>query len=171
MVPCRARKNYELSVTSSSTEDICTHDSSTDCFQSSTLWSPVDTASTLPVTDQLTRHTGASKFFISVGIHCPSRSLCFHMNTVLSSEQLAIILNGMPVLGAQATSLTQSRQAGRQAGRHRKRRVTIRQKSFIQSHYLCAGCGTCAPPPKARPAEAVSRCEPCCRMIQSRVFL
>jgi hypothetical protein len=100
------------------------------------------------------------------------------MNTVLSSEQLAIILNGMPVLGAQATSLTQSRQmtqadrqADRQAGTGREELQSDISQSFIQSHYLCAGCGTCAPPPKARPAEAVSRCEPCCRMIQSRVFL
>jgi hypothetical protein len=92
----------------SSTEEICTHVSSTDCFQRVTLWSPVDTASTLPVTDHDTRHTGASKVRMRVGTHLPSLSTCFHTCTVLSSEQLAIRLYGMPVFGAQATSLTQS---------------------------------------------------------------
>ena len=71
----------------SSRAEICTQLSSTDCFHKLTLWSPVDTASTLPVTDQLTLHTGAS--------NCRSRdgsqpcSDCRHTYTVLSSEPLA----------------------------------------------------------------------------------
>ena len=46
--------------------------SSAACFHKVTLWSPDDTASTLPVTDQLTRHTGASKVAMTDDVHGPS---------------------------------------------------------------------------------------------------
>ena len=60
------------------------------------------------MTDQLTRHTGASNVRINVGTHGPSGSDCFQMNTQRSSEQLAMRLNGRAVFGAHATSRTQS---------------------------------------------------------------
>jgi hypothetical protein len=62
----------------------------------------------LPVTDQLTRHTGALNECIRVGVHGPSPSSCFQIKTHLSSEQLATILKGIAVFGAHATSRTQS---------------------------------------------------------------
>jgi hypothetical protein len=70
----------------------------------------VETASKLPVTDQLTRHTGASKDFIHDAVHIAPGAACRQRNTFLSSEQLAIKLNDIAVLGAQATSLTQSKE-------------------------------------------------------------
>jgi hypothetical protein len=79
-----------------------------DCFHRVTLWSPVDTANTLPVMDQLTLQTGASNCFRSVGTQADFASCCFQMSTVRSSEPLAIILYGMAELGAHATSRTQS---------------------------------------------------------------
>ena len=77
-----------------------------DCFHSVILWSPVDTASTFPVIDQLNRQTGASNAASRLGSH--PLPVCLHIYTVLSSEQLANKLLANPVLGAHATSLTQS---------------------------------------------------------------
>lgn len=78
------------------------------CFQRDTSLSPDETASTFPVIDQETRHTGAANVFISVADQGPEACDCVQMTTPLSSEQLATMLHGMPVDGAQATSLTQS---------------------------------------------------------------
>lgn len=78
------------------------------CFQRDTSLSPDDTANTLPVTDQETRHTGAGKVFISAADQGPEACDCVQMTTPLSSEQLATMLHGIPVAGAQATSRTQS---------------------------------------------------------------
>ena len=60
------------------------------------------------MTDQLTLQAGASKVLITVLCHDAPAVACFQMMTVRSSEQLAIVLNATAVLGAQATSLTQS---------------------------------------------------------------
>ena len=78
------------------------------CFHRDTSLSPDETASTFPVIDQDTRHTGAANVFISVADQGPDACDCVQMTTPLSSEQLATMLLGMPVAGAHATSRTQS---------------------------------------------------------------
>mmetsp|Transcript_35861 Transcript_35861/g.60710 ORF Transcript_35861/g.60710 Transcript_35861/m.60710 type:complete len:326 (+) Transcript_35861:55-1032(+) len=80
------------------------------CFHSVTLWSPQETARRFPVTLQLTRHTGALKG-VSVNLetsHAPPSSRRVQIKTVWSSEQEATMLAGVEVLGAHATSRTQS---------------------------------------------------------------
>lgn len=71
------------------------------------LLSPPETPKTLPVSDQLTFHTTSSNVFRMVGVHEVISSE-FHIITRRSCEQLAIWERGKPMLGAQATSLTQS---------------------------------------------------------------
>jgi hypothetical protein len=60
--------------------------------------------------DQLTLQTGASKAFSNVDVQALSRLACFQINTHLSSEQLATMLDAVAMLGAQATSRTQSKE-------------------------------------------------------------
>lgn len=93
---------------SSGTVEIHSHAPSRFCFHRDTSLSPDDTARTFPVIDQETRHTGAGKVFISAADHGPEGCDCVQMTTPLSSEQLATMLHGIPVAGAQATSRTQS---------------------------------------------------------------
>lgn len=100
---------------SSGTVEIHSHAPSRFCFQSDTSLSPDDTARTFPVIDQETRHTGAGKVFISAAAQGPEACDCVQMTTPLSSEQLATILHGMPVAGAQATSRTQSECRGEES--------------------------------------------------------
>lgn len=77
------------------------------CFHKLTLLSPPETARMSPVMDQLTFQTTSVKVFRIVGDHV-TRSSLFHMITRRSWEQLAICDRGSPILGAQATSRTQS---------------------------------------------------------------
>lgn len=79
-------KRYNQKNYMSSTVVICNHDSSTDCFHKVTRWSPVDTARTFPVIDQLTLQTGASNSFNNVGSHGPSIVVCFQIKTFLENE-------------------------------------------------------------------------------------
>lgn len=101
--------------TSSGTVEMHSHAPSRFCFQSETSLSPDDTASTFPVIDQETRQTGAGNVFISAAAHGPDACDCVQMITPLSSEQLATMLHGMPVAGAQATSRTQSECRGEES--------------------------------------------------------
>ena len=67
-----------------------------------------DTASTFPITLQLSLHTGAPKSFSNVLFHSPPGSFCVQMKTLLSCPQLAMVFIGRPMFTLQHTSLTQS---------------------------------------------------------------
>ena len=56
--------------------DTCCQSPSTASFQRVTLLVPSDTASTLPITDQLTRQTGPSKAGRAMFFHPPAGSSC-----------------------------------------------------------------------------------------------
>ena len=90
IIVCFEKYVYTKIYSASARLDISTHDSSTLCFHKLTLWSPVETANTVPVTDQLNLQTGASKLFNKIASQGPEDLSCFfQIYTVRSSEQLA----------------------------------------------------------------------------------
>lgn len=76
-------------------------------FHKLILLSPPDTPRMLPVSDQLTFQTTSSKVWRIVGVQVVMSSV-FQIMTRRSCEQLAMRDDGKPMLGAQATSRTQS---------------------------------------------------------------
>mmetsp|Transcript_36595 Transcript_36595/g.71411 ORF Transcript_36595/g.71411 Transcript_36595/m.71411 type:complete len:287 (-) Transcript_36595:97-957(-) len=81
------------------------HSPSSPSFHSVTLPSAADTARTLPATDQLTRHTTASKGGSRLTDHPALPAAWLHICTTLSSAHDAIVCVGRPMDGAHATSL------------------------------------------------------------------
>lgn len=87
--------------------EICSHVPSTASFQSEASLFASDTARSPPETDQLTLHTGQPKSFKSLDCQFVVFGAWLQMKTFPSSEALAIVLLGIPMFGAQATSRTQ----------------------------------------------------------------
>mmetsp|Transcript_10587 Transcript_10587/g.43767 ORF Transcript_10587/g.43767 Transcript_10587/m.43767 type:complete len:297 (-) Transcript_10587:421-1311(-) len=90
------------------TDCTCVHWPSMASFQRVTWLLASDTARILPVTDQLTRHTGAPKLCSCTLVHAAPASAWVQICTVPSCDALAIVFLGRPMLGAQAASRTQS---------------------------------------------------------------